>query len=381
MKGLLFTIFSFLLISTTIAQKAQIESVIQEKYLPNDDGDLVLSLKIEQHYNQYRNLTKEEYFYPNPNNEKELKTDRKRVYSYDSKGRLLNVLEYNGDNILEAEEKTYWNEEGTKTKIENISYTGGQQSSVAVSYLLEYNQSSNRKVEKFYGKDGVQEKERTWYFNQENEIIKSYTWIVKKNHPRKEIEISYKRDSDGDLVKSVTKEKVNGKIYRKDIRDFSNNYVIRWKKYIEGKLESEFVNEYRDSVIIRSTRKNKRKIITLEQDEKRKAKIEKQKERRNKRKKKPGDEIWVTNTEYDAYGNILVTTQSVGDKILLVTQYAYDDYGNKIKTLKINKENNLKEEERLSYDERGSIIKRTLLKNDKNISEDKYMYEYYFKKD
>lgn len=375
MKGIFFAIFSFTLVCSAVAQKAQVKLIVQEKHLPNDDGDLALSLKIEQQYNQYKNLTREEYFYPNADNE--LQTDRKKVYSYDSKGRLLHVLEYNGDNILETEEKTYWDDEGTKTRIEHISYTGGQQSSVAVSYLLEYSQSSNKKIEKFYGKDGHQTKERTWYYNKENEVIKSYTWITKKNQPQKEIDITYKRDKDGDLIKSVTKEKVNGKIYRKDIRNFSNNYVIQWKKYIEGKLESEFVNEYRDSVIIRSTRKNKRKIITLEQDEKRQAKIEKLKERRTKRKKKPGDELWVSNTEYDAYGNILITTQSVGDKVLMVVQYAYDDYGNKIKTLKINKEKNQKEEERLSHDEQGNIVLRTRLKNDKIISKDKFTYEYY----
>lgn len=377
MKGIFFGIFSLLFISTMVAQKAQVKSIVQEKYLPNEDDELALSLKIEQQYNQYKNLTREEYFYPDGDNE--LKTDRKKVYSYDSKGRLLHILEYNGDNILETEEKTYWDDEGTKTRVENISYTGGQQSSVSVSYLLEYSASSNKRIEKFYDNDGRQVKERTWYYNKQNEIIKSYTWITKKNQPQKEIEITYKRDNDGDLVKSVSREKVNGKIYRKDIRDFSNNYVIKWKKYIEGKLESEFINEYRDSVIIRSTRKNKRKIITLEQDEKRKAKIEKLKERRIKRKTKPGDEIWVSNTEYDAYGNILITTQSVGDDVIMVVQYAYDDYGNKIKTLKINKEKDTKEEERLSYDEQGSIAKRTILKNNKVVSEDRFTYKYYTK--
>ena len=311
-------------------------------------------------------MTRQEYFYKDANDK--LQSDRKILLSYDSKGRHQNTLEYNGDNILEKETKIYWDDKNNKNKIENISYVDGKQASVAVTYLLEYDNNGNRKEEKYFDDNGNTVRHRVWEYNKENEVIKSTTWIDEHNKPRTEELVTYKRDRDGNLFKSVSKEKVNGKEFRRDVRYFSNNFVIRWRKYIEGKFDSEFVNEYRDSVIIRQTQSNKRVVIDLDK-EKLDPKAAK------KRDKK--EDIWVTNTEYDVYGNILVTTQSINDKVVLVTQYAYDDYGNRTKTVKINKEANEKEEERLEYEDWGNIKKRVLLKNDRVLSEDRYYYEYH----
>ena len=38
------------------------------------------------------------------------------------------------------------------------------------------------------------------------------------------------------------------------------------KVYLQGTLVSHFMNEYRDSVIIRMSKKNKRKIVTMEEE-------------------------------------------------------------------------------------------------------------------
>ena len=64
-------------------------------------------------------------------------------------------------------------------------------------------------------------------------------------------------------------------------------------------------------------------------------------------------------------------------KVFFVTQYTYDDYGNRIKTIEYNKEKDIKKEERLEYDEWGNISKRTKLLDDKIISIDEYDYEYF----
>ena len=69
-----------------------------------------------------------------------------------------------------------------------------------------------------------------------------------------------------------------------------------------------------DSVIIRTTRQNKRKVMTLEEAAKEKERLERKKSRTSSKKNDSGSDIFVTNTEYDAYGNILVTTQSVNEK-------------------------------------------------------------------
>lgn len=367
MKQILGILLLFILSFPPIsAQKPSVKFVRHERFLPNNEGQLELSAQIEQYFNESGGMTRQEYFYKDANNK--LQSDQKTLLSYDSKGRHQNTLEYNGDNILEKETKIYWDENNNKNKIEEISYVDGKQASLSVTYLLEYDGNGNRKEEKYFDDNGNVVRRRVWGYNKENEVIKSTTWVEEHNKPRTEEVVTYKRDKDGNLSKSVSIEKVNGKEFRRDIRYFSNNFVIRWRKYMEGKFDSEFVNEYRDSVIIRQTQSNKRVVIDLNKEKK-------DPQAAKKRDKK--EDIWITNTEYDVYGNILVTTQSINDRVVLITQYAYDDYGNRTKILKINKDAGEKEEERLEYENWGNVSKRTLLKNDKVLSEDKYTYEYY----
>jgi hypothetical protein len=284
-------------------------------------------------------------------------------------------LEYDGQGILNAETKMYWDEYDNKNKVEDISYSDGKKVAVAVTYQLEYDDNGNRKTERYFSNEGNEIKGKNWYYNRQKEVKKTVAWVDDKKSARSETHTTYKRDKNGNLVRSVSKEKVNGKIFRKDIRFFSNNYVIEWKKYLNGKLESIFRNEYRDSVIIRTTRQNKRKVISIEEDEKQQSKIEKNTNRRSKRNRK--EDIWVTNTEYDAYGNILVTSQSMNGSVFFVTQYTYDDYGNQIKMIEYNKEKDIKKEEQLEYNEWGNVSKRTKFLDDKVISIDTYEYEYF----
>jgi hypothetical protein len=351
--------------NNTWAQKPRIKFVQQQRLLPNDKGEKELQVQIEQYFNEFGDMTRQEYFYKDLNGQ--LKSDRKTLLSYDSKGRHQNTLDYNGQNILEKETKIFWDEKNNKNKVEEISYVEGRQATVAVTYLLEYDENGNKKEEKYFDDKGNIIRRRVWQYNSENEVVKAVTWVEEYNKPRTEETVTYQRDKDGNLNKSTSIEKVNGKEFRKDVRIFSNNYVTHWKKYIEGKLESEFINEYRDSVIIRQIQ-NKRVVIDPAKEKN---------QPKSAKKKDNKEDIWVTNTEYDVYGNVLVSTQSMNDKVIMITQYAYDDYGNKTKTLKINKETNEKEEERLDYEDFGNISKRTLLKNDKLLSEELFTYEYH----
>lgn len=357
------------------AQKPQIKAITHQHYSTNDAGELILSAKNKKEYNDFNKLELEESYKLNKANVMEL--DKQQRYTYDPKGRHQNTLEFNKDGVLEAETKLYWDSYNNKSKVENIAYNNGQQVSVATTYLLLYDDNGNKQEEKFFDQEGHQTQGRTWFYNNQNELSKSYTWMEQKKAPKKEIYTSYKRDKNGNLTQSITSEKVNGKEFRKDIRYFSNNYVIEWKTFIGGKLESHFFNEYRDSVIIRTTRQNKRKVISLEEAEKEKVRLQKRIAKNSTKKAAAENDIFVTNTEYDAYGNILVTTQSVNDKVTLVTQYSYDDYGNQIKMLKVNKETNTTEEELLSYDNWGNIASKVLKKNDKVMKKDLYQYEYF----
>lgn len=370
--------FLFLCFCTwnTNAQKLQVKSILHQEYLPDDNNELVLTSQIKREFNLFNKLALFEEYLIDKNKELEL-AHQKRL-SYDPKGRHQNTLEYDGEGILQAETKIYWDAYNNKSKVEQIQYDNGQQTSIVVTYLLEYNEEGQKEQEKFFNDDGVQIQGKTWYYNNQKEISKSYTWIENRKEPRKEIYTTYKRNSNGDLTQSIAIEKVNGKEFRKDIRYFSNNYIIEWKTYIEGKLDGHFFNEYRDSVIIRTTRQNKRKILTLEEAAKEKERIERRKKKdTNHSRDVSNEDIFVTNTEYDAYGNILITTQSVNEKVIMVTQYTYDDYGNQIKMLKVNKETDVKEEFLQSYDDWGNPAKQTNKKNGKIISEDRFTYEYF----
>jgi len=356
------------------AQKRIPQFVQQQKFIIAEGGQLKLSYQIEQTYNKFGNIIKQEYLYPRPNST-QLQTDRKIMHSFDARGRELGTMEYNGDNLLETEQKIYWDDKDNKTKIEEIRYTNGERASNITTYSLQYDEHYNKKSETFFSPDGTPEKIRRWYYNKNNELIKSLLEIEKKNQPKKSTVITYKRDKSGNLYKTVSKEMVNGKEYRKDIQFFAANQVIKWRKYIEGKFDSEFVNEYRDSVVIRTTSRNTRKIISIEQAQ-REQERNARKARRNKKPVK-SSEIWVTNSEYDAYGNIVITTQSMNNKVVFVTQYEYDDYGNCIHTTKMNKDTDEKEDEFVEYESQGNIYKRTFYKNGELLSEERFSYEYH----
>ncbi|CAA6810971.1 MAG: Unknown protein [uncultured Aureispira sp.] len=367
---LLSTCFSF----SINAQKLQVKSILHQQYLVNKDGKMALASQVKKEFNLFNKLSLMEESEINKEDKMELTFQEK--LSYDPKGRHQNTLKYNGKGILQAESKIYWDEYNNKSKIEQIKYDNGQKTSVAVTYLLEYNSAGQKEQEKFFDTDGKQIKGKIWYYNKQNEINKSLLWVDNYKEPRKEIQSSYKRNSDGDLTQSITTEKINGKEFRKDIRFFSKNYVIEWKTFIEGKLESHFYNEYRDSVIIRTTRQNKRQVLSLEEVKKKQERLEKRTSKNSVPKNNDAD-IFVTNTEYDPYGNILVTSQSFNDKVITVTQYTYDDYGNQIKLLKVDKEKEIKEETIKEYDEWGNVSKLVYIKNDKPVREDHYTYEYF----
>jgi hypothetical protein len=357
------------------AQKLQTKSILHQQYLANKEGKMILASQAKKEFNLFNKLSLLEKY--EVNKEEKMELTRQEKLSYDPKGRHQNTLKYNGKGILQAESKIYWDEYNNKSKVEQIKYDNGQQTSVAVTYLLEYNSGGQKEQEKFFDINGTQIKGKTWYYNNQKEISKSLLWIDNYKEPRKEILTAYKRNNDGDLTQSITTEKINGKEFRKDIRFFSKNYVIEWKTFIGGKLESHFFNEYRDSVIIRTTRQNKRQVLTLEEAAKEQERIEKQTSKNSRTKSNKDTDIFVTNTEYDAYGNILVTSQSFNDKVIMVTQYAYDDYGNQTKLLKIDKENQIKEEILKEYDEWGNLSKLVFIKNDKPVKEDHYTYKYF----
>lgn len=374
MKYFIFSLLFCVAVASVQAQKSVLKFVQQQKYVVAEGGLLKLSLQIEQSYNRFGHLVKQEYFYPKAGGQ--LQADRKILHTFDSRGRHLGTMEYNGDNILEAESKIYWDERDNRSKVEEIHYNNGELASTLTSYLLEYDERGNKKQEVYYDEGGNQEKTRQWFYNKNDEVIKSVQIIDKKNQPKKKNIQTYKRDKNGNLSKAVSTESVNGKEYRKDIQQFSNNQIVRWRKYINGKFESEFVNEYRDSVVIRTTKRNTRKVISLEQAQREQAKREK-KTSKSRKSNKRNNELWITNTEYDAYGNIAISTQSINNKVVLVTQYDYDDYGNCTRIIKTNKETGERDEEIIEYERVGNVSRRTFYKNNEVMSEERFIYEYH----
>lgn len=363
------------------AQKLQIKTITHE-HLEPINGELKLIKMVKKEFNDFNKLSFSETY--RPNEQQKLELAQQVRLGYDPKGRHQNTMEYDANGVLQAETKLHWDSYNNKSKVEQIDYANGKQKNVRVTYQLTYNDAGDKESEQYYDQDGNPVSGQTWFYNSRKEIEKSYAWEEAKKEPRKETYTSYKRDKEGDLTQSTTIQKVNGKEFRKDIRYFSDTYVVEWLTYIEGKLQSHFINEYRDSVIIRTTRHNKRQVLSLEEAAREKERIERRlvKNRKNNKgkavaKNNEDDDIFMTNTEYDAYGNILVSAQSKNNKVIMVTQYTYDDYGNPIKIFKIDKIHNTTETELLEYDDWGNTSKRVLKKNGNIISEDRYQYAYF----
>lgn len=366
--------------SITQAQKSQIKTIAHE-HLEPINGELKLIEMVKKEFNDFNKLSFSETY--RLDEQQKLELVQQVRLGYDPKGRHQNTMKYDANGVLQAETKLYWDSNNNKSKVEQIDYSNGKQKNVRVTYQLTYNNAGDKEAEQYYDKDGNPVSGRTWFYNNRKEIDKSYAWEESQREPRKETYTSYKRDKKGDLTQSTTIQKINGKEFRKDIRYFSDTYVVEWLTYIEGKLQSHFINEYRDSVIIRTTRRNKRQVLTLEEAAKEKERIERRLEKSRKNNKgktavkTEEDDIFMTNTEYDAYGNILVSAQSKNSKVIMVTQYTYDDYGNPIKIFKIDKVHNTTETELLEYDDWGNTSKRVLKKNGNIISEDRYQYTYF----
>lgn len=363
---------------TSQAQKLQIKTIKHQRLEPMN-GELTVVKMVKKEFNDFNKLSFSETYRPDASDELEL-VQQVRL-GYDPKGRHQNTMEYDKNGVLQAETKLYWDTYNNKSKVEQIDYVNGKQENVRVTYQLTYNDDGDKEAEQYFDKDGNAIKGQTWFYNNRKEIDKSYSWEESKKEPRKETYTSYKRDKEGDLTQSTTVQKVNGKEFRKDVRYFSDTYVVEWLTYIEGKLQSHFINEYRDSVIIRTTRRNKREVLTLEEAAKEKERMERRLEKNRKNNKEQDaakdEDIFMTNTEYDAYGNILVSAQSKNDQVIMVTQYTYDDYGNPVKIFKLDKVHNTNETELLEYDDWGNISKRILKKNGNVVSEDRYDYTYF----
>lgn len=379
-----FTFFAlfFLLYTSAFdcnAQKLQIKSISNQQFTPNHKNELVLTATSKKLFTDFNKLELLEEYIIDKKHHPQL--NRQQRYNYDEKGRHHGTLNYNGAGVLQSETKIHWDHHSNQNKVEQISYKDGKLASTVVTYLLEYDADDNKSKEKYFTGDGTLFKERTWFYDKEKELIKSFTWVQENKEPKKETTTTYKRNANGDLKESVAIEVVNGKEIKKDILFFSDNYVVEWETYVDGLLESHFINEHKDSVIIRTTRENKRQVLTLEEAAKEKEMIEqrisKNKELKTKKESSAPADVFATDTKYDSYGNIASVTQSLNGKPVFVTEYVYDDYGNITKTIKSDKEKNEVEEESLEYEEWGNVSKRTIKKNGKTVSEDHYTYEYY----
>lgn len=360
------------------AQKLQIKSVSNQQFTPNHKDELVLTATSKKLFTNFNKLELLEEFIIDKKHNPQL--NRQQRYNYDEKGRHHGTLNYNGAGVLQSETKIHWDHHSNQSKIEQISYKDGKTASVVVTYLLEYDAEGNKSKEKFFSGDGKQIKERTWFYDKDKELVKSFAWTQENQDPKKETTTTFKRDENGDLKESTIIEVVNGKEVKKDILFFSDNYVVEWETYVDGLLESHFINEHKDTVVVRTTRENKRQVLTLEEAAKEKEMIEKQISKNKELKAKKDNttaDVFATDTKYDSYGNIASTTQSLNGKALFITEYTYDDYGNLTKTVKTDKEKNEVEEELLEYEEWGNVSKRTTKKNGKIVSEDRYTYEYY----
>lgn len=339
------------------------EKVTRDKYVLDDNHILQLSLRIEQRYDKMGNILEQEYFYLGGN--EELQRDRRKEYTYDDQNRHLKTLDYNGDDVLESETTTIWDSYGNKSRVENVNYVGGE-ARRQLYYELLYDNKGNKDSERFYDKEGKLEKERSWKYNRMDEVVRSKTIIQRTGEAAKEIVARYKYDKEGGLEKSVHRE-TYGDLKKLDVRFFDNNHVVRWLKYQDGKLVSEYQNEYRDSVIIRTVARNRKNLAQAENV------------KTNAVEQEDGtlQEIWVTDTEYDENGNISRMVERMDGKTREETLFFYDTKNRRETVVKNFPMKNRRTRTHYDYDLAGNKERVQHFVNDVLQSEERYHYEYY----
>ena len=77
--SILFLIIFFASSSSLYAQKPTPKFIKHERFLPGDNNTLLLSAQIEQYFNEYGDMTRQEYFYKDANDK--LQSDRKILLS------------------------------------------------------------------------------------------------------------------------------------------------------------------------------------------------------------------------------------------------------------------------------------------------------------
>lgn len=339
------------------------EKIIRDKYILDDNQILQLSLRIEQRYDKAGNILEQEYFYLGGN--EELQRDRRKVYTYDDKNRHLKTLDYNGDDILESETKTTWDEYGNKNRVENINYIGGE-ARRQLYYELLYDGKGNKDSERFYDKEGNLEKERSWKYNRMDEVVRSTTVIRRPGEAEKKIVARYQYNHAGDLVKSIHRE-TYGSLKKLDVRFFENNHVVRWLKYQDGKLVSEYQNEYRDSVIVRTVARNRKDIAQSAGKD----------VAATQEKEAALEEIWVTDTEYDDDGNVVRMVERMDGAVRQETQFYYDRENRRETIVKYNPARNRRTRTHYDYDLQGNPERVQYFVNGLLQSEERYHYNYY----
>lgn len=294
-------------------------------------------------------------------------------YSYDPSGRLLNTALTDADGTLLYNTKQYWDDKGVRNKVETTYYENGAIKNRQIGYLLEYTADGTKQKEQYFDGLGAMTARKVWKYNRYGEVKKTEALKVLKKDSVRTVITCFKHDNEGGLKRSITKSYIKGKRFRKDVRFFSKSYLTEWKVYLKGDLVSHFINEYRDSVIIRMSKNNKREIVSIEDDLERLNKLAS-----NKEKFKASKVEKVSNeVKYDAYGSVLSEIQRIGTTVIKKTYYTYDDYGNKVSTTLDDKQKNSLEEEFIAYDEWGSTARIERKKNGKVIylEEIKYTYQ------
>jgi YD repeat-containing protein len=293
-------------------------------------------------------------------------------YSYDPSGRLLNTTLTDKEGKLVYSTKQYWDAQGVRNKVETTYYENGGIKNKKIGYLLEYTADGGKQKEQYFDGSGAVTARKIWKYNRFGEITKTEALKVLKKDSVRTVVTCFKHDKTGGLKRSITKSYIQGKRFRKDVRFFSKSYLTEWKVYLKGDLVSHFINEYRDSVIIRMSKNNKREIISIEDDLERLNKLAS-----NKEKFKASKAEKVSNeVKYDAYGSVLSEIHRIGTKVIKETSYTYDDYGNKVSTTVDNKQNNSLEEEFITYDEWGSTARIERKMNGKVIYLEEVNYTY-----
>lgn len=169
-----------------------------------------------------------------------------KIIKYNVEGLYIGTMVYDQNNALVWSEDNTYDENDQLIKITRTSY----KESPVVNYVnLSYDKYGNVALSKTFDQKNNQTREQKWNYTPTGELLSTIEWFYtyrNKKTVKQTISVDNQYNTRGQLTQS-TRLFQDGKNRIKDIKLFKNNAITDWTKYKNGRLISQFTNNYTDT--------------------------------------------------------------------------------------------------------------------------------------